>query len=134
MIAQILALANRPEVISFAGGLPSPEGFPVKAIQEAADRTLENEALTALQYTVSQCENLGNHGGGFRFPDEAVGRRHAFLAMRVFCHNEIPRESMFRERKSFVEVLISSYFITKEEVHPDTFREGVLSLYGAKPE
>jgi hypothetical protein len=41
---------------------------------------------------------------------------------------------MFRERKSFVEVLISSYFITKEEVHPDTFREGVLSLYGAKPE
>ena len=46
---------------------------------------------------------------------------------------------MIRERKSFVEVLISSYFITKEditkeEVHPDTFREGVLSLYGAKPE
>lgn len=51
VIAQILALANRPEVISFAGGLPSPEGFPVKAIQEAADRTLENEALTALQYS-----------------------------------------------------------------------------------
>ncbi len=51
VIAQILALANRPEVISFAGGLPSPEGFPVKAIQEAADQTLESEALTALQYS-----------------------------------------------------------------------------------
>ena len=51
VIGQILALANRPEVISFAGGLPSPEGFPVKAIQEAADRTLESEALTALQYS-----------------------------------------------------------------------------------
>lgn len=51
VIAQILALANRPEVISFAGGLPSPEGFPVKAIQEAADLTLENDALTALQYS-----------------------------------------------------------------------------------
>ena len=51
VIAEILALANRPEVISFAGGLPSPEGFPVKAILDAANLTLENDALTALQYS-----------------------------------------------------------------------------------
>ena len=29
-VQEILALANRPEVISFGGGLPAPEGFPVR--------------------------------------------------------------------------------------------------------
>lgn len=51
VIGEILALANRPEVISFAGGLPSPEGFPVAAIKEAADWVLDNKAQVALQYS-----------------------------------------------------------------------------------
>ena len=51
VIGEILALANRPEVISFAGGLPSPEGFPVKAIEDASDWVMENKARVALQYS-----------------------------------------------------------------------------------
>ena len=51
VIGEILALAARPEVISFAGGLPSPEGFPVKAIKEAADWVMETCPQTALQYS-----------------------------------------------------------------------------------
>ncbi len=51
VIGEILALAARPEVISFAGGLPSPDGFPVKAIQEAANWVLETCPQTALQYS-----------------------------------------------------------------------------------
>lgn len=51
VIGEILALAARPEVISFAGGLPSPEGFPVKAIKDAADWVMDNGAMTALQYS-----------------------------------------------------------------------------------
>lgn len=52
-VGEILALAARPEVISFAGGLPSPEGFPAKAIEDATDYVLETNAKTALQYSTA---------------------------------------------------------------------------------
>lgn len=52
-VGEILALAARPEVISFAGGLPSPEGFPVKAISDASDWVLETNGKVALQYSTS---------------------------------------------------------------------------------
>lgn len=56
VILEILALAARPDVISFAGGLPSPEGFPVKAIAEASQWVLEHQADRALQY--SACKGV----------------------------------------------------------------------------
>lgn len=51
VIGEILALAARPEVISFAGGLPSPDGFPVAAIRDAADWVMDTYPQTALQYS-----------------------------------------------------------------------------------
>ena len=36
VITDILSLAARPEVISFAGGLPSPKRFPIEAVKAAA--------------------------------------------------------------------------------------------------
>ena len=33
IITDILSLAARPEVISFAGGLPSPKRFPIEAVK-----------------------------------------------------------------------------------------------------
>lgn len=53
-VAELLALAARPEVISFGGGLPSPDGFPYKAIEEACDRVLETASARALQYSGAQ--------------------------------------------------------------------------------
>lgn len=47
VILEVLALAARPDVISFAGGLPSPEGFPVKEIAKAAQWVLDNHAVFA---------------------------------------------------------------------------------------
>ncbi|MYN12764.1 aminotransferase class I/II-fold pyridoxal phosphate-dependent enzyme [Pusillimonas sp. TS35] len=49
-IREILKVTERPEVISFAGGLPSPKGFPVDAIKQAYDRVLSASAESALQY------------------------------------------------------------------------------------
>ncbi len=51
VIQDILALASRPEVISFGGGLPSPEGFPLEAVKEAADWVIDNQGRRALQYS-----------------------------------------------------------------------------------
>ena len=50
IIRELLKLTQRPEVISFAGGLPAPEVFPVERFQEACQRVLHTQAATALQY------------------------------------------------------------------------------------
>lgn len=56
IIGELLSLAARPEVISFAGGLPTPEGFPVKALAEAAAKVFEEKSSRALQYSVATGE------------------------------------------------------------------------------
>ena len=50
-IRELLALANRPEVLSFAGGMPAPELFPVDKIKAATDAVLDEEGRIALQYS-----------------------------------------------------------------------------------
>ncbi len=49
-IREILKITVRPEIISFAGGLPSPETFPVEKMQAAFDRVLSQQGKAALQY------------------------------------------------------------------------------------
>lgn len=49
-IRELLALTRRPEVTSFAGGLPAPELFPVEEFKRACDAVLEENGTTALQY------------------------------------------------------------------------------------
>ncbi len=56
IIGELLSLAARPEVISFAGGLPTPEGFPVKALADAAAKVFEEKSARALQYSVATGE------------------------------------------------------------------------------
>lgn len=50
VIREILKLTMRPEVISFAGGLPSPETFPVDRMRAAFDKVLSEQGKMALQY------------------------------------------------------------------------------------
>ncbi|MGA8878454.1 MAG: PLP-dependent aminotransferase family protein [Candidatus Korobacteraceae bacterium] len=50
IIRELLKLTQRPEVISFAGGLPAPEVFPVARFQEACHRVLSTQSAIALQY------------------------------------------------------------------------------------
>ena len=56
IIRELLKLASQPDVISFAGGLPSPKSFPVKAIEKATDWVLETEGTRALQYSSTEGE------------------------------------------------------------------------------
>jgi 2-aminoadipate transaminase len=50
IIRELLKLTQRPEIISFAGGLPAPEVFPVARFQEACERVLHSQPAAALQY------------------------------------------------------------------------------------
>jgi len=49
-IRELLKLTQRPEVISFAGGLPAPELFPIEEMKKAAIKVLDQKGAAALQY------------------------------------------------------------------------------------
>ncbi|GGY06894.1 aminotransferase class I/II-fold pyridoxal phosphate-dependent enzyme [Massilia dura] len=49
-IREILKITQQPEIISFAGGLPSPATFPVEEMKSAFDKVLSTTGKTALQY------------------------------------------------------------------------------------
>ncbi|MEK3720696.1 aminotransferase-like domain-containing protein [Paenibacillus sp. FSL H8-0034] len=53
-IREILKLTERPEVISFAGGLPDPELFPIRELQQIAVKVLEENGKEALQYATTE--------------------------------------------------------------------------------
>jgi 2-aminoadipate transaminase len=53
-IREILKVTERPEVISFAGGLPSPLTFPVEAMRASLDRVLSASGREALQYSTTE--------------------------------------------------------------------------------
>lgn len=53
-IREILKVTAQPEVISFAGGLPAPELFPVAEVRAAADEVLAQHGSRALQYGPSE--------------------------------------------------------------------------------
>jgi hypothetical protein len=50
-LAAILALAGGTDLISFAGGLPNPQTFPVAVLSELTARLLRGDAAVALQYS-----------------------------------------------------------------------------------
>ncbi|MGD2027961.1 MAG: PLP-dependent aminotransferase family protein [Anaerolineales bacterium] len=70
-IRELLKISNLPGVISFAGGLPSPDVFPTKRFIEACDILLRERGDQALQYGTTEgflplremiCERSGRYG------------------------------------------------------------------------
>lgn len=53
-IRQLLKLASKPEIISFAGGLPAPEAFPVEEIADIASDVIKRDGKKALQYGATE--------------------------------------------------------------------------------
>jgi len=68
-IREILKITQRPEVISFAGGLPAPEFFPTREIAEVACAVLQRDGVRALQYSPTE----GDH----RLRIQIAGRLNA---------------------------------------------------------
>ncbi|MFK7600707.1 PLP-dependent aminotransferase family protein [Deinococcus sp. SM5_A1] len=67
-IREILKITQQPDVISFAGGLPAPELFPLEEVRRAADTALTRYGPSALQYSTTEGhpplrEWIGNRAG-----------------------------------------------------------------------
>ena len=54
VIREILKVTEKPGIISFAGGLPSPKTFPVDAFAAACEAVLRTDGRAALQYASSE--------------------------------------------------------------------------------
>jgi len=53
-IRELLKLTEQPDIISFAGGLPAPDVFPIEKIREACNRVLTEIGHHALQYGTTE--------------------------------------------------------------------------------
>ncbi len=53
-IREILKITQRPDIISFAGGLPAPELFPAQRIAEVTQKLLADHGPEALQYSTTE--------------------------------------------------------------------------------
>jgi 2-aminoadipate transaminase len=54
IIREILKFTQMPDVISFAGGLPAPELFPIREFEEASRHVLNTDGEKALQYSLTE--------------------------------------------------------------------------------
>ncbi len=53
-IRELLKLTGDPEIISFAGGLPSPDSFPIQQLKEIVNEVLDEDGASALQYGATE--------------------------------------------------------------------------------
>ncbi|MCF8335244.1 MAG: PLP-dependent aminotransferase family protein [Bacteroidales bacterium] len=53
-IREILKLTQKPEIISFGGGLPAPESFPVTSLKQLVNELMDEEGAEALQYGATE--------------------------------------------------------------------------------
>lgn len=70
VIRELLKLTEQGDIISFAGGLPAPDVFPVEQVAEATARVLEESGAQALQYGSTEGykplrEMLARHTGRY---------------------------------------------------------------------
>jgi len=57
-IRELLKLTQQPEIISFAGGLPSPDTFPIEDLRATANIVFDTQAKKALQYGPTEGDNV----------------------------------------------------------------------------
>ncbi|SHJ93663.1 aminotransferase-like domain-containing protein [Paramaledivibacter caminithermalis] len=77
-IRELLKLTVRPEVISFAGGLPAPEVFPVEEMKKVSLKVLEEKGQQALQYSPTE---------GFPPLREKIAQRMSRVGIEVTANN-----------------------------------------------
>lgn len=55
-IRELLKITRKPDIISFAGGLPAPDTFPVAELQDICSQVLREKGAMALQYGTTEGE------------------------------------------------------------------------------
>ncbi len=53
-VRELLKLTDKNEIISFGGGLPAEESFPVEEMREICNEILEDDGVKSMQYAISE--------------------------------------------------------------------------------
>jgi 2-aminoadipate transaminase len=77
-IRELLKVTEQPEMISFAGGLPAPEVFPVERVKIATNQILTEHGELALQYGATE---------GYRPLRELLARRFSQGKLQLSTEN-----------------------------------------------
>ncbi len=77
-IRELLKITQQPEVISFGGGLPANDLFPIERLKEATQRVFEQHAVMALQYGETE---------GYRPLREMIARHTARYGVKAQVDN-----------------------------------------------
>lgn len=144
VIREILKLTQQPDVISFAGGLPSPDSFPAEQLKAIATEALSSDARSVLQYGVTEgspalrellAQRFSAQSGRRVEPDETLiltgSQQGIDLAFRVFLE---PGDKVLVERPTYLAVLQILSLYEAQPVHvpgdsegmdPDALREAI---------
>jgi 2-aminoadipate transaminase len=78
VIRELLKLTEQPDIISFGGGLPAPEVFPLKEFREACNYVLDHFGPQSLQYGTTE---------GYRPLRDMIARHTARYSVEVTAEN-----------------------------------------------
>jgi len=78
VIRELLKLTEQPDIISFGGGLPAPEVFPLNEFREACNYVLDHFGPQSLQYSTTE---------GYRPLREMIARHNARYSVEVDADN-----------------------------------------------
>lgn len=148
-VRALFAVANRPEVVSLAGGMPNIADLPREAIGEAMSTLIRERGAQAMQYGSGQGEpfmreqitEVMAEEGITAHPDDVVvscGSQQALdLVTRVFCD---PGDVILAEAPSYVgaigtfrayQVQIVHVAMDSEGIVPQALREAVAACRAA---
>lgn len=128
-IREILEVAEQPNFISFAGGLPNPAYFPVEKMKLAFQKVMENNGREALQYSGSQgylplrgfiCKRYNKMYGTSMLPSNIIitnGSQQALDMLGKLLIN--PGDPLMLEKPSYLGAIqaFSAYLPNFHQVH-----------------
>src|SRR3954451_6638278 len=148
-IRALFAVANRPEVVSLAGGMPNIADLPLDVVGSVLERLVVNHGRVAMKYGAGQgeraireaiCEVMRLEGISAH-PDDVtvtVGSQQALdLVTRVFCD---PGDVVLCEAPSYVGALgvfrsfqcdVAHVAMDDQGLVPEALHEAVLALRAA---
>ncbi len=134
-VRSLFAVANRPEVVSLAGGMPYLQSLPLESVAAEAAKLIADEGLVALQYGSGQgilglreqiCQVMALEGINAH-PDDVtvtVGSQMALdLVTRIFCD---PGDVILAEAPSYVGALSTFASYQASVVHIEMDSDGLI--------
>lgn len=133
-VRALFAVANRPEIVSLAGGMPNIQDLPLEVIGEHIAQLIKERGTQVMQYGSGQgeltiregiCEVMAEEGITAD-PDEVVitagSQQGLDLVTRTFCD---PGDVVLAESPSYVGALGTFHSYQAETVHVPCDDEGV---------